>query len=94
MNNPLSMYACMKSLAKHAVHLHMQAHKILSKARQTRYIVSHQPFTCMRAVIIHYLLLTNAIYSKQIYGAMPIKSGCVIAWWQVSKNGPPMQNNK
>ena len=47
------------------------------------YIVSHQPltrFACWRAVIIHYSLVANAIYTQQIYGAMAIKSGRVIAW--------------
>ena len=42
-------------------------------ARQTRFIVSHQPltrFACGRAVI-YYLLLPNATASK---------NGCVIAW--------------
>ena len=28
----------------------------------------------------HYLLLANAIYTRQIYGATTIKSGCVTAW--------------
>ena len=44
------------------------------KARQTRFIVSHQPltqFACRQAVIIHYLLLPNATARK---------NGCVIAW--------------
>jgi len=39
---------------------------VSSKARQTRFIVSHQPlswFACGRAVIIHYSLLVNTIYT-------------------------------
>ena len=28
----------------------------------------------------HYLLLANAIYTRQIYGATAVKSGHVIAW--------------
>ena len=54
-----------------------------NKARQTRFIVSHQPlsrFACGRMVIIHYSLLANAVYTRQIYCAMTIKSGCVVAW--------------
>ena len=54
-----------------------------NKARQTRVIVSHQPhsqFACGGTVIIHYSLLANAVYTRQIYGAMTIKSGRVIAW--------------
>ena len=54
-----------------------------TKARQTRFIVSHQPpsrFTCKRAVTIHYLLLANAIYVRQIYGSTTIKNGHVNAW--------------
>ena len=27
----------------------------------------------------HYSLLTNAMYTQQMYGAMAVKSGCVIA---------------
>ena len=53
-----------------------------SKARQTGFIVSHQPptrFTCGRAVIIHYSLPANAIYTRQIYSATAIKGGRVIA---------------
>ena len=37
-------------------------------------------FAHVQAVIIHYSLLTNAVYTQQIYGTMAIKSGCVIAW--------------
>ena len=53
------------------------------KARQTRFIVSHQPlsqFACGQAVIIHYSLLAYAIYTRQIHGATAIKSGRVIAY--------------
>ena len=56
---------------------------VVSKARQTRFIVSHQPisqFGCEQVVIIHYSLLANAICTRQVYGAMAIKSGCVTAW--------------
>ena len=48
------------------------------KARQTRFIVSHQPltrFACGRAVIIHYSLLANAICTQRIYGVTAIKVG-------------------
>ena len=56
---------------------------VSSKARQTRFIVSHQPlswFACGRAVIIHYSLLANTIYTWQTCDATTIKSGCVIIW--------------
>ena len=48
------------------------------KARQTRFLVSHQPLTRFasgRAVIIHYSLLANAICTQQIYGVTAIKVG-------------------
>ena len=57
----------------------LQFHK--HKARQSRFFVSHQPLTrlaCGWVVIIHYLLLTNAIYTWQIYSSTAIKSGRVI----------------
>ena len=48
------------------------------KARKTL----HQPltrFACSRAVFIHYLLLANAIYARQIYRATAIKNVRVVA---------------
>ena len=50
----------------------------IGKARQTRFIISHQPltrFACGRAVIIHYSLLANAICTQRIYGVTAIKVG-------------------
>ena len=58
-------------------------HKSQTIASQTRFIVAYQPlpqFECGQAVIIHYSLLAYAIYTRQIYSATAIKSGCVIAW--------------
>ena len=51
-----------------------------SKARQTRFVVTHQlltRFACGWAVIIHY---SNTTYTWQIYSIMSIKSGHVTAW--------------
>ena len=51
--------------------------------RQARSIVSHQPrtrFACRWAVVIHYLLVANAVYARQIYSATPIKCRGVTAW--------------
>ena len=52
--------------------------QVLHKARQTSFIVLHQPltrFVCERAVIIPFSLLANAIYIRQIYGALTLKVG-------------------
>ena len=70
-------------VTKRAVNLNMlkvrkQAYQISSKVRQTRFVVLHQPFTpfaWMRAVIIYYLLLTNAVNTQQIYSVTIIKVG-------------------
>ena len=56
---------------------------VCSKVRQTRFMISHQPlsrFACGRAVIIHSLLLANAICTRQIYSTTTIKSGHVTVW--------------
>ena len=48
-------------------------------AQKAGQIISHQPltrFACRQAVIIHYSLLANAIYTRQISGATAIKSMC------------------
>ena len=40
--------------------------------------ISHIYSICMQAGS-HYSLLTNAMYTQQMYGATAVKSGCVIA---------------
>ena len=40
--------------------------------------LSHIYSICMQAGS-HYSLLTNAMYTQQMYGAMVVKSGCVFA---------------
>ena len=50
----------------------------INKARQTRFIVLHQPlsqYVCGWVVISHYLLPANTIYNKQIMALRPLKVG-------------------